>query len=110
MSSKSRGYYGESRIAKLLGGKVVGRSKAIILESGQAIQIDQEHPVDIVTSLFGVESKYRRAFPKKISDYMLQAETNCPKGLIPLAVIKDPFRKRYYYILDERDFVSLFGK
>lgn len=112
MSSKSRGYYGEARIAKLLGGKVVGRSKAIKLDSGKVIEIDHRHPPDVVTDLFSVESKYRKAFPKKISDYMLQTYTDCPKGqgLIPLAVVKDPHRKTYYYILEEKDFVDLMGR
>ena len=110
MSSKSRGYYGEARIARRLGGKIVGRGKAVVLDSGKVIVVDHEHAPDVVTDLFAVESKYRLAFPKKISDYMLQAERNCPEGLIPVAVVKDPFRKRYYYIMDEKDFVDLHGK
>ncbi len=105
----SRGYYGESRIAKLLGGKIVGRSKAIILDSGKVIKITHQHPVDVVTDLFGVESKYRRTCPKTLSDAYTQAKINCPEGLIPLAVLKDNDNNRYYYILEEKDFCDLLG-
>ena len=111
MSDKahSRGYYGESRIAKLLGGKIVGRSKAIILDSGKVIKITHQHPVDVVTDLFGIESKYRRTCPKTLSDAYTQAKVNCPDGLIPLAVLKDIDNNRYYYILEEKDFCDLLG-
>ncbi len=105
----SRGYYGESRIAKLLGGKIVGRSKAIILDSGKVIKITHQHPVDVVTDLFGVESKYRRSCPKTLSDAYTQAKVNCPEGLIPLAVLKDNDNNRYYCILEEKDFCDLMG-
>ena len=105
----SRGYYGESRIAKLLGGKIVGRSKAIILDSGKVIKITHQHPVDVVTDLFGIESKYRRSCPKTLSDAYTQAKVNCPEGLIPLAVLKDNDNNRYYYILEEKDFCDLLG-
>ena len=114
MSGKShqRGYYGESRIAKLLKGKVVGRSKAIVLASGRVIPIDHQHPCDVVTDLFAVESKYRRdgsVCSKGLSEAMQQAEVNAPTGLMPLLVIKDPFRRKYLYILSEKDFIDLHG-
>jgi len=105
--SHSRGYYGESRIAQLMGGKIVGRSKAIVLDSGKVIQIDHQHPPDVVSDLFSFESKYRRHFPKAISDAMLQCENNAPKGLIPVLVVKDPYRSKYYYIMEEKDFINL---
>jgi len=108
--SWSRGYYGESRIAKLLGGKVVGRSKAIILDSGKTIKINHQSPPDVVTEIFGIESKYRRDCPKFLSDTYSQAVANCPEGLIPLAVIKDKSTGRYYYVLEEKDFVDLLGR
>jgi hypothetical protein len=110
--SHSRGYYGESRIAKLLKGKVVGRSKAILLDSGRTIKIDHQHPCDVVTDLFAVESKYRRdgtVCSKGLSEAMQQAEANTPGGLITLLVIKDPFRKKYMYCLSEKDFIDLHG-
>lgn len=108
--SHSRGYYGESRIAKKVKGKIVGRSKAILLPSGKVIEIDHQHPPDSINSLFAFESKYRRHFPKAISEAMLQAETNaslCKPELIPVLVVKDPYRKVYYYCLRERDFCDL---
>ena len=110
MTSKSRGYYGESRIAKKVNGKIVGRSKAIVLDSGKVIKIDHNHPTDVVTDIFAFESKYRLSFPKKISEYMFQAEVNaglCEPKLIPVAVVKDPIRKQYYYIMREDDWVDL---
>ena len=110
--SHSRGYYGEARLAKLLKGKVVGRSKAIVLESGEVIKIDHQHPCDVVTPLFAVESKYRRdsiVCSKGLSEAMQQAETNAPAGLIPLLVIKDPFRRKYLYVVGEKDFLDLHG-
>jgi len=110
VSSKSRGYYGESRIAKKVNGTIAGRSKAVKLSSGKVIKIDHNHPIDVVTDLFGFESKYRLAFPKKISDYMFQAETNaglCEPKLIPVAVVKDKTRKQYYYIMREQDWIDL---
>ena len=110
--SHSRGYYGEARIAKLLKGKVVGRSKAIVLDSGTTIKINHLHPCDVVTDLFAIESKYRRdgiVCSKGLSEAMQQAEANAPQGLIPLLVIKDPFRRRYIYCLNEKDFVDLHG-
>ncbi len=110
--SHSRGYYGESRIAKLLKGKVVGRSKAILLDNGKTIKIDHGHPCDVVTDLFAVESKYRRdgiVCSKGLSEAMQQAETNAPTGLIPLLVIKDSFRRKYLYVLSEKDFIDLHG-
>ena len=103
----SRGYYGERRIAKLLNGKVVGRSKAVVLDSGKVIKIDHQHPVDVVTDLFGIESKYKRKCPKALSNTYTQAKANCPEGLIPLVVIKDKDNKRYYYVMEERDFIDL---
>ena len=105
--SHGRGYYGESRLAKKVNGVIVGRSKAVVLPTGETIEITHQHPPDVVNSMFAFESKYTRQFPKKISDYMLQAETNCPDGLTPVAVVKDPYRKTYYYILRESDFVEL---
>jgi hypothetical protein len=104
--SHSRGYYGESRLAKKVRGKVVGRSKAIVLDSGKVILIDHQHPPDVVNDWAAFESKYRKVFPKSISEAMLQAETNCPDGLVPVLVVKDPYRKKYYYIQTEEDFLE----
>ncbi len=108
--SHSRGYYGESRIAKLLGGKIVGRSKAVILSSGKVIKIDHQHPVDIVTDIFGIESKSLAHLPKFFTKVMTQCKTNCPKDLIPVAVIRDRTTREVFYIMSEKDFVSLLGK
>ena len=106
----SRGYYGERRIAKLLGGKVVGRSKAVILDSGKVVEITHQHPPDVVTDMFSVESKYTRNCPKMLTDAYSQAIANAPQDLIPIAVIKDKATKRYYYCMEEKDFVALHGK
>ena len=105
----SRGYYGESRIAKLLGGKVVGRSKAIVLESGKVVPITHEHAPDVVTDLFSVESKWIANCPKKVSQAYSQAVANCPDGLIPLLVMRDKATGRKLYTLEEKDFIDLHG-
>ena len=110
--SKSRGYYGEARIAKKVNGVIVGRSKFIEVQ-GKVIKIDHQHPVDVVTPVFGFESKYIRGSvvcSKGLSDAMLQAETNaylCEPKLTPVCAIKDAFRKQYYYVTREQDFIDL---
>ena len=113
MGSHARGYYGESRIAKRLGGKIVGRSKAVVVD-GFTIEIDHTSPPDVVTPLFAVESKWRKDLPVSISNYVIQAETNaakCKPKLIPVAVVRDANRgnNKVYYILNEKDFIDLLG-
>jgi hypothetical protein len=104
-----RGYYGERRIAKLVKGVIVGRSKAVITPTGKTIKINQCQPPDVVNDVFSFESKYTRSCPKMISNAMLQAKTNAPEGLTPVAVIKDSHRGTYLYVLEEKDFISLWG-
>lgn len=107
MTAHSKGYYGEARLARKVKGKIVGRSKAVILDSGKVIKINHEAPIDVVTDMFGFESKWRLKCPKKLSDYFAQAATNCPEGLIPVAVIRDKDYKRIYYIMEEKDWLDL---
>jgi hypothetical protein len=105
----SRGYYGEKRVARLVNGVIVGRSKAVITPIGKTIKINQNMPPDVVNDVFSFESKYTRSCPKMISNAMLQAKTNAPEGLIPVAVIKDSHRNVYLYVMEEKDWVSLLG-
>ncbi len=105
--SRARGRYGESRLAKLVHGVVVGKSKAVQLLSGKWVKIDVQHPCDVLTELFAFESKYRRDCPKNLSKYMAQAIRNAPEGYIPVGVIKGEGEGVYYYVMTERDFLDL---
>ena len=105
--SRNRGRAAEYRLAKLVHGKVCGRSKAIILDSGKAIKVDPQHPCDVVTELFAFENKHFQELPVWLDEIMLQAKTNCPDGLIPVAHVGNRKAREYYFILSEKDFLDL---
>lgn len=107
--NRSRGRYGEARLAKKVGGVVVGRSKVVKLPSGKYQSIDIQHPIDVVTDMFGFESKWLKTVPKNISKVMSQAVTNCPEGLTPVAVIGDREQHTVYYVMTEKDWLALHG-
>ncbi len=108
--NRQRGRYGERRLAKKVGGVVVGRSKFIITPQGKGIKINCQRPPDVVTSVFSFESKWLKKVPASISKIMTQAIINAPEGLIPVGVIGDREEHSVYYILMEKDFIDLLGK
>ena len=107
---RQRGRYGEQRLAKKVGGKVVGRSKYIVFDSGKSIQINCQKPPDVVTEMFSFESKWLKQVPANISKVMTQAISNCPEGLTPIGVIGDRESSEVYYIVAEPDWLALHGK
>ena len=109
--SRGRGRYGERRLALKWNGVVCGRSKAIKLPSGKFIQVDCQHPCDVVdfNGRFAFESKWLKSAPKMLEKVMLQAIKNCPTGLIPVGVIGDRETRTVYYILTEKDMLALFN-
>ena len=102
-----RGKNAERRLAKKVGGVVVGRSKAIKLESGKVVLINCQKPPDVVTDMFAFESKSWKEIPKSVEKLMTQATANCPEGLIPVGVIYDRAGRLAYYIMNELDFIEL---
>lgn len=106
---RGRGRYGEQRLAKKVGGKVVGRSKYIVFDSGKSIQINCQKPPDVVTEMFAFESKWLSHTPANIRKVIDQAIRNCPEGLIPVAVIGDRLERETYYIMTEKDWLELHG-
>lgn len=105
-----RGKYGERRLAKKVGGVVVGRSKFIRFDNGDTIQINCQKPPDVVTPVFSLESKWLKEAPKMLQRWMTQAVSNSPTGLIPVLVIGDRGQRTVYYIMNEGDFLELHGK
>jgi len=100
-----RGNNYERRVAKLIHGTVVGRSKAVIID-GVAIAIDPQHPPDAVNLWLSVEAKYFKELPKCITDPLDQAVRNSPYGLIPIVFMGDRTGKRLV-IMSEKDFLEL---
>jgi len=104
-----RGRYGEQRLAKKVGGVVVGRSKYVLTPTGKGIKINHMKPPDVVTDMFSFESKWLSHFPANIRKVMVQARSNCPEGLIPVGVIGDRNEREVVYILSEHDWLELHG-
>lgn len=104
--ARYRGRSYEYRVAKKIDGKVVGRSKAIIVKD-KAIPIDPNHPPDVVSDWISVECKYYSEIPVWLKDVMLQSVTNCPEGLIPIAWIGDRTNHNHYVIIREQDWLDL---
>jgi len=107
--ARGRGRYGERRLAKKVGGVIVGRSKAVKLPSGKYIQINCQKPPDVVTEVFSFESKWLGAVPKSLQKVMTQAISNSPTGLTPVAVIGDREGRVVYYIMTEQDWLDFHG-
>lgn len=105
--SRGRGRYGESRLAKLVGGITVGRSKAVRLPSGKWIAIDCQHPPDVVTDVFSYENKHLASLPVKLETAMTQAMTNAPKGLIPVLHLTNRKTRVSYFVVTEKDWLAL---
>lgn len=103
---RGRGRYGEQRLAKKVGGVVVGRSKWIA-----GVQINCQQPPDVIAPInnpiFSFEVKYLKRVPKFLDKIMIQATRNCPAGLIPIGVVSDRENKVTCYIMSEKDFIDL---
>lgn len=110
--ARYRGKNAEYRLAKLLGGIVIGRSKAIILSSGKSIKINPQHPCDVIDGKgFGAyECKWYKSLPKFITKVMTQAVTNCPDGCVPFASLCDRTTHDKYIVMREQDFIDWFVK
>jgi len=105
--NRYRGRNAEYRLARKVKGVVVGRSKAVILDSGKAIRINPTKPPDVVTEMFSFESKWLVRVPANIREVMEQARLDWPEGMIPVAVMGDRNQLRVYYIMEEKDFFDL---
>ena len=101
-----RSYNFERRVAKLLGGVIVGRSKAIPVGGGY-VQITHQHPPDVVTLRLSVECKYFAELPKGITEPLAQAVDNAPEGLMPVVFMGDRGQRNRVVILRESDFMKL---
>ena len=104
--NRQNGRYGEYRLAKKVNGVVVGRSKAVVLPSGKAIQVDCQRPPDVVTDNFAYESKYFKVAPACIKKVMTQAVRNCPEGLTPVGAIADREERCTYVIMMLDDWIA----
>lgn len=102
---RDRGKYGEQRLAKKVGGVVVGRSKWIA-----GIQINCQQPPDVIAPVgnpvFSFESKWLKSVPKMLDKVMIQAVKNAPQGLTPIGVIGDREQHIVYYIMCEKDWLD----
>ena len=106
-----RGKAYERRVAKLIKGKVVGRSKAVIIEDERggvtAIRINCQQPPDVVNVWLSVECKHPRQVPVWLDKLMTQAVRNAPQDLTPVGWVGDREAKTNYVIMTERDFLDL---
>lgn len=106
--ARGRGRYGERRLAGKVNGVIIGRSKAVQLpESKRYVQIDIQHPCDVLNETFAFESKWIKHAPASIKKVMTQAMRNTPFGFIPVGVIGGREAKEVYYIFTEPDFLGL---
>lgn len=113
--SRERGGYGERRLAKKVGGVVVGKSKAVKLADGVSwngekfVQVDVKCPPDVIAPPFCYESKWLKTTPKCLDKVMTQAVRNCPtsSGLIPVGVIANRENGNVFYVVTEHDWLDL---
>lgn len=104
--ARYRGRQAEYRLAKLVHGVVVGRSKAVVVD-GKTIQVNPCAPPDVVTSMFSFESKWYKSLPVSVTKAVAQSKANCPDGLIPITVMCDRTTHDKLYIMNEKDFLDL---
>jgi hypothetical protein len=104
--SRYRGRNAEYRLAKLVHGVVVGRSKAVVV-NGKTIVVNPCAPPDVVTTMFSFESKWLKSLPVSVTKAVLQSKTNCPEGLIPITVMCDRTTHDKLFIMREQDFLDL---
>jgi hypothetical protein len=95
----------ERRVAKLIKGVVVGRSKAVQVD-GQWIKVNTTRPPDVVTSWLSVESKCYKQLPRWLLKIMTQAIRNAPDDLLPVAWVTDREDRSHFVIMREEDFLE----
>ena len=102
--AKWRGKNFERRVSELMGGTVVGRSKAV--KVGNAfIEVDPQRPPDVVTSLLSIECKHTK-IPASIRRAVAQAHRNAPEGLTPLVFWGDR-EGQNIVIMDEEIYMAM---
>ena len=104
--AKWRGNNYERRVAKLVHGIVVGRSKAVKVND-KWIQVNCQQPPDVVNEWLSVECKYLKTLPVWLDKVMTQAIRNAPDGLIPAAFVGGREDNSRFVIMVERDFLDL---
>ena len=105
--SRWRGHNYERRVARLIKGVVVGRSKAVKV-SDKFVQVNCQRPPDVVNAWLSVECKHWKSLPVWLDKVMGQAIHNAPQGLTPIAWVGDREAKANYVIMHERDFLDNF--
>lgn len=106
---RGRGKYGERRLAKKVGGVVVGRSKAVVTSKGKVIKINCMKPPDVVTDIFSFESKWLEKLSVELETDMGQAISNAPEGLTPVLVWGNRKTGVCYYVMTEHDWLDWLG-
>jgi len=101
-----RGSNFERRVAKLIHGVVVGRSKAVKV-GDKWVQVNPQQPPDVINEWLSVECKYYKELPKWLIKLMTQAIRNAPTGLTPVAWIGDRTDRSRYVIMAEKDWLDL---
>jgi hypothetical protein len=104
-----RGNNYERRVAKLIHGTVVGRSKAIKVSTpigDRFVTIDPQHPPDCINVWISAECKYLKVLKKCITDPLDQSIRNAPAGLVPIVFMGDREGHRLV-IMSEKDFLEL---
>lgn len=95
--AQKRGKWFEYEVAKLVHGKVVGRSKAIVV-GNSTFECDPNHPLDVINEWAGYECKYVKSLPKTVTKAVEQAVTNAsktrpvsgsPEPLTPVVIMGD---------------------
>ncbi len=100
-----RGKYGERRIAKLVNGVVVGRSKTVKV-GDQYVQVNPQQPPDVLTPVFSIEVKYLKRLPATLNQAMAQSIRNAPSGKTPLTWFIGREDKSCLVVWTERDFLE----
>ena len=103
--ARQRGSNFERRVAKLIHGVVVGRSKAVKVNE-KYIQVNPQQPPDVVNEWLSVECKYIKHLPKSVLKWITQAVRNSPTGQTPAVFAGDRDGNRVV-IMTERDFLDL---
>lgn len=106
--ARYRGKNFEYRVAKLVHGVVVGRSKAVKVGGGNNdifIEVNPQRPPDVITRWLSVECKHTE-IPATMLKAMQQSKDNAPSGLIPVVFWGDR-EKHNLVIMSEKDFLEM---
>jgi hypothetical protein len=90
--ARNRGKATERKVAELLGGK----------RTGYLIGMP-----DVDSERYAVECKHRKILPAWIKDAMIQAQKYATGTQIPIVVLHEEGAKRYYVLLDMKDFLRI---